>query len=155
MTPTTGLFFEDFAIHDHHRHSVTRSVTELDNLLFSVLSMNTQPLHLDKEFARQSIAGEILANSIYTIGLVCGIAMSALMARTLFADLGFRSIDTPNIVRLGDTVRAETEVLSVRPSASRPDVGVVGLGHRGYNQRDEEIARAEQVVLVYRRGSDR
>jgi acyl dehydratase len=154
MISKSGLYFEDFVANDHYRHSVTRSVTDLDNLLFSVLSMNTQPLHLDREFAKHSIAGEILANSIYTIGLVCGIAMGALMARTMFADLGFQSIETPNIVRLGDTIRAETEILSARLSSSRPDVGIVGLRHLGYNQRNEEIARAEQFALIYRRRAD-
>jgi acyl dehydratase len=148
---SAGLTFEECLVGEVHRHASTRTVTSTDNLLFSALTINTQPLHLDAEFARSSIAGEILANSIYTIGLVCGISMSSMMARTMFADLGFEEIHTPNMVRLGDTLRAETLVAAKRECNSRKDVGIVYLDHTGLNQNNEKVVTARQVAMIYKR----
>lgn len=150
MKSPAGLTYEECVVGELHCHAATRTVTSTDNLLFSALTINTQPLHLDVEFARHSIAGEILANSIYTIGLVCGIAMSGMMARTMFADLGFEEIHTPNMVRLGDTLRAETLIAVKRECNSRKNVGIVYLDHTGFNQNNEKVVTARQVAMIYK-----
>lgn len=144
----TGMWFEDFEVGRVVRHAITRTVTEADNVLFTTMTMNPQPLHLDQEFASGTEFGTRLVNSLFTLGLVVGISVHETTLGTTVANLGFGSIEFPNPVRHGDTLRVETEVVSVRPSRSRPGQGIVELEHRGYNQRDEVVAVARRSALM-------
>lgn len=144
----TGMWFEDFEVGQVVRHAITRTVTEADNVLFTTMTMNPQPLHLDEEFASGTEFGTRLVNSLFTLGLVVGISVHETTLGTTVANLGFGSIEFPNPVRHGDTLRVETEVVSVRPSRSRPGQGIVELEHRGYNQRDEVVAVARRSALM-------
>jgi acyl dehydratase len=146
-----GLYFEDFTPGMIVRHSRSRTLTEADNVLFCSLTMNTQPLHLDAEFATRSPFGQRVVNGILTLGLVVGISVGDLTEGTLVANLGYDRVVHPLPVFHGDTLRVETEVLDARPSGSRPDRGVVRLRHRGRNQRDEIVIEVERSVLVLRR----
>ncbi len=149
----SGKYLEELVVGDVYRHSVTRTVTETDNLLFCALTHNTQPLHLDEEFGKASIYGSRVVNSIYTLGLVVGVGVTELTLGTTLGNLGFGEIAFPNPVRIGDTLRSETEVVSNRESKSRPDAGVVEFETRGYNQKGELVATVRRKALMMRRGA--
>ena len=144
----SGMWFEDFVVGDVVRHAITRTVTEADNVLFTTMTMNPQPLHLDEEFAAGTEFGARVVNSLFTLGLVVGISVHETTLGTTVANLGFGSIEFPNPVRHGDTLHVETEVVSVRPSRSRPGQGIVEMEHRGYNQHDELVAVARRSALM-------
>jgi acyl dehydratase len=146
-----GLYYEEFVVGDVIRHAVTRTVTETDNLLFTTLTMNPQPLHLDEEFAKSSIFGTRIVNSVFTLGLVAGIHVADLTLGTTVGNLGFEDVRFPKPVLIGDTVRVESEVLDKRESRSRPDTGIVMLEHRAFNQRDELVCRLRRSALMKRR----
>ncbi len=133
------------------QHAVRRTVTEMDNTLFSTLTMNPQPLHLDAAFSAGTEFGQRLVNSLFTLGLVVGIAVYELTLGTTVANLGFDSIEFPVPVFHGDTIRVETEIVSRRDSKSRPDNGIVTFEHRGFNQHDVLIARCVRNALMRRR----
>jgi Acyl dehydratase len=145
------MYFEDFVIGDVIRHAVTRTVTETDNLLFTTLTMNVQPLHLDAEFSKDSIYGQQIVNSVFTLGVVTGVPVQETTLGTTLGNLGFRDIEFPKPVFIGDTLRVETEALDTRVSKSRPDTGLVGIEHRGYNQRDELVCVVRRTALMKRR----
>lgn len=147
-----GLFFDDLHVGDRFRHPTGRTVTEMDNVLFSTLTMNTQPMHLDAEFAARSPFGQRIVNGIFTLGLVVGLSVADLTEGTIVANLGFDRVRHPNPVFHGDTLHAESEVLEARPSASRPDCGIVRLKHVGRNQRGEIVVELERTVLFLKRG---
>lgn len=149
----TGRYFEELEPGLVVRHDITRTVTETDNLLFSALTHNTQPLHIDAEFAAKSIHGQILVNSIFTIGLVCGVAVTDMTLGTTLGNLGFDKITLPNPVFIGDTLRVESEVVDRRESKSRPNAGVVKFLHRGINQRDELVCECFRSALMIKRAS--
>ncbi len=149
-----GLYFEEFEVGAVHRHAVTRTVTETDNLLFTTLTMNPQPLHLDEEFAKGSMFGTRIVNSVFTLGLVAGIHVNDLTLGTTVGNLGFEDVQFPKPVLIGDTLRVESEVLEVRESKSRPDTGIVKLEHRALNQRDELVCRLRRAALMKRRPSE-
>ncbi|XVQ09587.1 MaoC family dehydratase [Spirillospora sp. CA-255316] len=144
----SGLYFEEFVVGDVVRHSTTRTVTETDNLLFTTLTMNPQPLHLDEEFAKNSIYGTRIVNSVFTLGLIAGLHVADLTLGTTVGNLGFEEVVFPKPVLIGDTLRVESEVLETRPSKSRPDTGIVKLEHRAYNQRDELVCRLRRAALM-------
>lgn len=146
-----GMYFEDFVVGDVIRHAVTRTVTETDNLLFTTLTMNVQPLHLDAEFSKGSIYGQQIVNSVFTLGVVTGVPVQETTLGTTLGNLGFRDIEFPKPVFIGDTLRVETEALDTRVSKSRPDTGLVGIEHRGYNQRDELVCVVRRTALMKRR----
>lgn len=148
----SGMWFEEFEVGQVVRHALTRTVTETDNVLFTTMTMNPQPLHLDAEFAKGTEFGRPLVNSLFTLGLVVGISVHETTLGTTVANLGFTSIEFPAPVFHGDTIHVETEVLSVRPSRSRPGQGIVEMEHRGYNQRDEVVAVARRSALMRGRG---
>ena len=148
---TSGKYFEELEIGRVFKHAVRRTVTETDNLLFTVMTMNTQPLHLDEEFAKDSVAGTRLCNSIFTLGLVIGVGVSEVSGGTTVANLGFQEITFPRPVLINDTLHAETEVMEKRLSESRPNAGIVRFEHRGYNQRDELVAKISRTALMLRR----
>ena len=144
----SGKYFEELAIGTVFKHAVRRTVTETDNLLFTVMTMNTQPLHLDEEFSKNSVAGTRLCNSIFTLGLVIGVGVSEVSGGTTVANLGFQEITFPRPVLIGDTLHAETEIMEKRRSESRPNAGIVRFEHRGYNQRDELVAKISRTALM-------
>jgi acyl dehydratase len=143
-----GMWFEDFTEGEVVRHAVTRTVTETDNVLFTTMTMNPQPMHLDVEFAANKEFGRPLVNSLFTLGLVVGLAVPELTLRTTVANLGFTKVDFPNPVFAGDTIHVETEIGSCRLSKSRPREGLVVFEHRAYNQRDELICLARRTALM-------
>jgi acyl dehydratase len=149
-----GMWFEEFEAGQVVRHAMTRTVTEADNVLFTTLTMNPQPLHLDEEFAKGTEFGTRLVNSLFTLGLVVGLSVHELTMGTTVANLGFGSIEFPHPVRHGDTIRAETEVISVRPSQSRPGQGIVELEHRGFNQDDVVVVVARRSALMQGRPAE-
>jgi acyl dehydratase len=150
----SGLYYEEFVVGDVVRHAVTRTVTETDNVLFTALTMNPQPLHLDEEFAKKSIYGTRIVNSVFTLGLVAGIHVSDLTLGTTVGNLGFEDVQFPKAVLIGDTIRVESEVLDKRVSKSRPDTGIVKLEHRALNQRDELVCRLRRSALMMRRPAE-
>lgn len=147
----SGMWFEQLEPGLVVEHAVTRTITEADNTLFSAMTMNPQPLHLDAEFAAASEFGERLVNSLFTLGVLVGVTVYELTLGTTVANLGFGAIEFPAPVFHGDTLRAETTVLEARASRSRPEAGIVSFEHRGFNQRDELIVRCERSALMRRR----
>lgn len=146
-----GMYYEDFQVGEVIRHEVTRTVTETDNLLITALTMNVQPLHLDAEFSAKSMYGKQIVNSIFTLGLVTGIPVQDTTLGTTLGNLGFRDIEFPKPVFFGDTLRVETEALDKRVSNSRPETGIVGIEHRGYNQHGEVVCVVRRTALMKRR----
>lgn len=149
MERPSGKYFDELEVGHVFRHSLTRTVTEADNLLVTTLTMNTQLLHLDEEFCKEhSITGTRLVNSIFTLGLVLGLSVSDVSNGTIVANLGFKEISFTAPVSIGDTLRAETEVLAKRRSKSRPTAGVVEFEHRGYNQKGVLVTKIHRMALM-------
>lgn len=148
-----GKYFEELHIGDVFKHEITRTVTETDNLLFTTMTHNPQPLHLDAEFGKNSIHGSIIVNSMFTAALIVGISVGDTTLGTTLGNLGFEEMKFPNPVRIGDTLRVETEVINKRESKSKPDRGIVWFEHRGYNQRDELVAQMTRLAMMKRKGS--
>jgi acyl dehydratase len=144
----SGRYFEQFKVGDHIVHDIRRTVTETDNLLFSALTHNPQPLHLDAEFARASEFGRIVVNSTFSFSLMIGLTVGDTTLRTMIANLGYDQIKTPRPVFLGDTLRAETDIVEVRASRSRPNAGIVVFAHRLLNQRDESVCECLRTALL-------
>ena len=146
-----GLWYEDLEPGRVIRHPIARTMTEADNVLFTCMTMNTQPLHLDAEFAAKSEFGQRLVNSLFTLAVTVGISVTDISAGTTVANLAFEQTDFPAPVFHGDTLRVETEVTAARPSRSRRDAGIVTFEHRAINQRQELVVRARRVALMKRR----
>lgn len=146
-----GKYFDEFEIGQVFRHQPSRTVTETDNLLFTTLTHNPQPLHLDVEFAQQTQHGQILVNSIFTLGLIVGLSVGDTTLGTTLGNLGFEKMEFPRPVFLGDTITAETEVVAKRPSKSKPDRGIVTFEHRGHNQRQELVCRMTRLGMMMRK----
>lgn len=146
-----GRYFEELEVGAVFEHRPARTVTETDNLLFTTLTMNPQPLHLDAEFARETEFGERLVNSIFTLGLVVGLSVGDTTLGTTVGNLGFEKVEFPRPVLIGDTVTAHTEVVSKRESKSRPEWGIVTFEHRGLNQRGEVVARCTRAAMMLRK----
>jgi acyl dehydratase len=145
-----GKYFDQWAVGDKLDHAIRRTVTETDNLLFSTMTHNPQPLHLDAEAAKQSEHGQILVNSTFTFSLLVGLSVGDTTLGTLVANLGFDKVVTPNPVFIGDTLRAQSEVIALRPSKSRPGQGIVTFRHEALNQRDEVVCSCERSALLNR-----
>lgn len=148
-----GKYYEDLNPGDHFRHSLGRTITEMDNVLFSTLTMNTQPLHLNEDFAAQTPFGQRIVNGIFTLGLVVGLTVSELTEGTIVANLGYEKVVHPNPVFHGDTIYVETDVLEMRPSASKPDRGIVRLKHTGVKPDGTVVIEVERTVLFLKRES--
>ena len=143
-----GKYFEEFSVGQVFKHQPGRTITETDNVLFTTLTMNPQPLHLDEEFAKQTEFGQRLVNSLLTLGIAVGLSVADTTLGTTIANLGFDKIDFPKPVFHGDTIYVETEIVDKRESRSRPDAGVVFFEHRAINQRQELVeGRHERVVV--------
>jgi acyl dehydratase len=145
-----GRFYEQWTIGDRVRHLPHRTVTETDNLLISALTHNPQPLHLDAEYAAQTEFGRIVVNGTFTFALMVGLSVGETTLGTLVANLGYDKVRMPKPVFIGDTLRAETEVLRLKDSNSRPEAGIVTFAHSLFNQRDELVCICERTALVQR-----
>jgi acyl dehydratase len=146
-----GKYFDDLQVGMKIQHPLRRTLTETDNVLFCSLTMNTQPLHLDEEFARQTPFGARIINGIFTLGLVVGITVGDLTEGTIVANLGYEAVNHPHPAFAGDTVRVETEVLEMRPSSSKPDRGIIKLKHLAYNQHGAIICEVQRSVMFLKR----
>lgn len=146
-----GMYYEEFEVGAVITHAITRTITETDNVLFSTMTMNPQPLHLDYEFSAKTEFGRPLVNSLFTLGVVGGVIVPETTLGTTVANLGFKDIVFPKPVFAGDTIHVETTVLEKRDSASRPNAGIVTFEHRGINQHDEVVVRAVRVGMMLRR----
>ncbi len=149
-----GKYFDEWRIGDRIAHEIRRTVTETDNLLFTVMTHNPQPLHLDAEAAKASEFGQILVNGTFTFSLMVGLSVGETTLGTLVANLGYDKLVMPKPVFIGDTLRAETEVVALKESKSRPDAGIVTFLHRCLNQRDEVVCSCERAALLKKADHD-
>lgn len=146
-----GLYLEDLVPGRAFRHPLRKTVTESDNMLFSVMTLNPQPLHIDFDFAARTEWGKPLVNSLFTLGLMIGISVNDITVGTTVANLGMRETVFPHPVFHGDTIRVETTVVSARESKSKPDRGIVEFEHRAYNQDDALVARCVRQAMMLKR----
>lgn len=146
-----GLYLEEFRVGTTVRHALTKTVTESDNMLFSVMTLNPQPLHIDFDFASKTEWGKPLVNSLFTLGLMIGISVHETTLGTTIANLGMTETTFPAPVFHGDTIRVETEILSVRESQSKPDRGIVEFEHRAYNQDGVLVAKCFRQAMIRKR----
>jgi acyl dehydratase len=143
-----GLWFDELYVGQVFQHPIRRTVSEMDNVLFSALTHNPAQLHLDEEYCRtQTEFGQRLVNSGFTLALMVGISVSETTLGTSVANLGWDEVRFPRPTFHGDTIRVETEVKELRPSKSRPDQGIVVWEHRAFNQRDELVAICKRTGL--------
>jgi acyl dehydratase len=149
--PVSGRWFEDLEVGVIVQHITRRTVTETDNVLFSTMTMNPAPIHLDAQYAAGTEFGRPLINSMFTVALVVGLSVPELTMGTIVAQLGLSDVVFPAPVFAGDTIRVETEIVESRASQSRPLEGLVVFEHRAYNQREELVCRARRTGLMHRR----
>lgn len=145
-----GRYLEELEAGAVYRHRPGRTVGEADNTLFSTLTMNPQSLHLDAEFSEGTEFGQRLVNSLFTLSTLIGLSVNDLTQATTVANLGFGEVTFPKPVFHGDTLYAETEVISTRQSRSRQDAGVVEFEHRARNQHGDVVAVARRSALMMR-----
>ncbi|WP_067734305.1 MaoC family dehydratase [Novosphingobium naphthalenivorans] len=148
-----GRFFDEWAVGDRIVHQPSRTVTETDNLLFSAMTHNMQPLHLDAETAKASEFGQILVNSTFTFSLAVGLSITDTTAGTLVANLGYDKVVTPKPVFIGDTLTCSSEVAEMRESRSRPAQGIVVFRHELTNQRGETVLSMLRTGLLKKKGA--
>ena len=147
--PRGGLYYEDFEIGALMEHRLTRTVTEMDNMLFSNMTLNPQPLHIDRHFCETETEwGRPLINSLFTLGLMIGISVNDTTVGTTIANLGMTDVVFPHPLFEGDTVHCTTEVLAKRESKSRPGAGIVELQHRAYNQHGKLVAECKRQAFM-------
>lgn len=146
-----GLWFEEFEVGAVIEHANRRTVTETDNVLFSTMTLNMAPLHLDAEYSAQSIYGQRLVNSLFLMGLACGISVPETTQGTTLGNLGFTEVKFPMPAFHGDTIRVETEIVDKRESKSRTDSGIVYFRHKALNQRGELVADIHRTGLMLKR----
>jgi acyl dehydratase len=149
-----GLYFEDFPIGHVFEHRLRRTVTQMDNMLFSNMTLNPQPLHIDRQFCEQETEwGKPLMNSLFTLGLMIGISVNDLTVGTTIANLGMTEVKFPHPLFENDTVHCTTEVIAKRESKSRRGAGIVDLHHRAFNQHDVLVAECRrQAFMLMRAG---
>ncbi len=143
-----GLYYEQFNQGMTFEHALTRTITEMDNVMFCAMTHNPQPLHLDEEFAKDTEFGSRIVNSLFTLGLLIGVTVSETTLGTTIANLGMNDVRFRHPVRHGDTMHAVSRVMEMRESKSRPDAGLVVFEHTGLNQRDEEVAYCLRTALM-------
>ena len=143
-----GRYFDEWTLGEKIIHQPSRTVTETDNLLFSAMTHNMQPLHLDAEYARASEFGQILVNSTFTFSLAVGLSIADTTVGTLIANLGFDKVVTPKPTFVGDTLTCSTEIAELRESRSRPECGIVTFRHELANQRGEVALSCLRTVLM-------
>ena len=148
-----GRYFEDWQVGDRLNHEISRTVTETDNLLFSVMTHNPQPLHIDAEAAKASEFGQILVNGTFTFALMVGLSVGDTTLGSLVANLGYDKLVMPRPVFIGDTMRASSEVTDLKASASRPNAGIITFRHELTNQRGEVVCSCLRTALIKRRSA--
>ena len=146
-----GRYFEEWTVGQRITHQPGRTVTETDNLLFSAMTHNMQPLHLDAEAARASEFGQILVNSTFTFALAIGLSIADTTVGTLVANLGFDKVVTPKPTFIGDTLTCHSEIVELRESKSRPSAGIVTFRHELTNQRGEVVLSCLRSALMKKR----
>jgi acyl dehydratase len=151
--PRGGLYFEDFEVGAVIHHRLRRTVTQMDNMLFSNMTLNPQPLHIDREFCEKETEwGQPLMNSLFTLGLMIGISVNDTTVGTTIANLGMTDVRFPNPLFENDTVNCTTEIAAKRESKSRPDAGIVDMIHRTYNQHGKLVAECRRQAFMRKRG---
>jgi len=148
-----GKLFEELEVGQVFRHQPGRTITEADNVWFSCLTMNPQPLHVDFHAAQQTEFGRPLVNSLLTLGVAVGLSVGETTLGTTVGNLGFERVEFPKPVFHGDTIYAETEVVGTRGSQSRPEWGIVTFEHRARNQNGEIVMRCRRAAMMRRRGA--
>jgi len=151
--PMAGLYLEEFVVGQVIRHQLTKTVTESDNMFFSTMTLNPQPLHIDFDFAAKSEWGKPLVNSLFTLGLMIGISVHDTTLGTTIGNLGMTETTFPHPVFHGDTIRVETEVLSVRESKSKTDRGIVEFLHCAYNQDGQLVAKCQRQAMMKKKAA--
>jgi len=149
----TGKYYEDLEPGNVYKHAITRTVSEMDNMLFSALTYNSAWLHTDEEYAKTTMYGRRIVNSMFTLSLVCGVGVGDLTLGTTQGNLGFSDVKFTKPVFFGDTIYTETEIIGRRESKSRPDAGIVEFETRGYNQRGEMVVSLRRTGLMIKRSS--
>jgi itaconyl-CoA hydratase len=150
MTPPAGRCYEDFEVGMILRHPIGRTVSEVDNTWFTLLTNNSNPIHFDRHYASQTEFKEPLMNSTFTLALVVGLSVSDISRNAV--NLGWTEIELPNPVFNGDTIYAQSEVLSARESKSRPTMGIVEVRTTGFKSDGTVVIRYRRTVMVYKRG---
>lgn len=146
-----GKFYDDLEPGMTFRHTVGRTITEADNVLFCSITLNTQPLHINEDFASKTEFGQRIVNGLLTMSLIVGISIPDLTDGTIVANLGYESVKHPRPVFHGDTIYAETAIVAMRESKSRPDCGIVTMTQTGRNQRGETVVEITRTVLFLKR----
>jgi acyl dehydratase len=142
-----GKYFEELEVGMKFKHALGRTITEMDNVLFSALTMNTQPLHVNEDFASKTEFGQRLVNGVFTLGLVVGLTVPELTEGTIVANLGYDKVVHPNPVFHGDTIYAESEIIEKRESKSRPDVGIVRIKCLGRKPDGTVVVEFERTAM--------
>lgn len=150
IEPHLGRVFEDFEAGQVYRHALGRTVTSTDNIWFTLLTVNPNPIHFDAVWASKTEWGKPLMNSTFTLALVTGLTVDDLSKNAV--NLGWDKIRLPHPVFEGDTIYAQSTVLATRPSASRPQQGIVTFKTEGFNQDGRVVIEYERTILIYRRG---
>ena len=145
------VYFEEFSVGQKFEHGIRRTITEADNVLFSAMTHNPAPLHLDAEYMKGTEFGKPIVNSTLTLAFMIGISVGDTTVGTTVANLGWDEVRFPKPLFHGDTIRVETEVLELRESKSRPDNGIVIFAHRAYNQHDELVGECKRSALMHRK----
>lgn len=148
-----GLYLEEFVVGQVIAHQLTKTVTESDNMMFSTMTLNAQPLHIDFDFAAKSEWGKPLVNSLFTLGLMIGISVHDTTLGTTIGNLGMTETIFPHPLFHGDTVRVETEIISVRESKSKADRGIVEFEHRAYNQNSVLVAKCRRQAMMKKKAT--
>jgi acyl dehydratase len=147
-----GLYFEEFHVGQVFDHAIRRTLTETDNVIFSTMTHNPAPLHLDEEYCREHTEfGQRIVNSCLTLSLMVGISVNDTTLGTTVANLGWDAVRFPRPLFHGDTIRIQTEVLELRDSRSRPDNGIVIFEHRAYNQDNQLVGSCRRTALMLRK----
>ena len=147
-----GLYFEEFFVGQTFQHAIRRTLSEMDNIMFSALTHNPAALHLDEEYCKNHTEyGQRIVNSVFTLGLIVGVSVGDTTLGTTVANLGWDEVRFPKPLFHGDTVHVETEVVELRESKSRPHNGIVIFEHRGYNQHNVLVASCKRSALMLRR----
>lgn len=149
-----GLYYEDLPVGKLIEHQLGRTITESDNVMFSMLTMNLQPLHTNEDFASKTQFGQRIVNGIFTMGVVVGITVNDITTGTIIANLGYEEVKHPNPVFHGDTVYVKTEILAARESKSRPDTGIVTMKHIARNQHGDIVVEVTRSALFLKRPSE-
>lgn len=148
---TNGLYYEDFEVGDVFEHRPGRTITDVDNIWITLLTQNVQPIHFDAVYAAQTEWKKMLVDSTFTLALITGMSVRTVSAKVV-ANLGWNNVKATHPVFAGDTLYAESTVVSKRDSKSRPTQGIVTVSTRGINQDGKEVISFERTMLIYKRG---